>query len=192
MWPSASPPTATTSVKFDYATIDNAVVGSPAPGSLGTTSLTFGGLTVSGFAGASTPTDLSYDQYGGFAGLGAFGASSALSTLNNEWMRFDLADRARTFAISLADFNQYDFLGTYTERLELKFFNDGTQVGSTMLKLGCVLDAPLASFASIDPGSVFNRIEVTPVMAIDALSNEWHTDFLVSEIKACADGVTPC
>lgn len=192
-WPEAAgPPTSTTAVKFDDPTVI-AAGGSGNTGSLGATSLAFGAATVSGFTGASTPTDLSYDESYGTPGIGVSdGTGNLLSYFAGKWLRIDLTDKARWFAITLFDFGTYDFFGTYTERVELRFYDDAVLVGSASIKRACNADGGLASFSTIDPGAVFNRIEVTPIAALDASLNTWDTAFLISEIKACETALTPC
>ena len=189
-WPEPAPPpppaTPPPSVTFNSSTVATALGGPVSPGSLGVTTLDFGSYTVTG------SSDLTFDS-SGTPGIGVgSGSGNTVSSAAGEWLRIDLDDKATRFALTLFGFGRYTLSSqVYTERVEIRFYNDGALVGSPWEKSACNSGDGLASF-SIEPTTVFNRVEIAPIDATEFGGGTSVTTFVLSEIKACTASETSC
>jgi hypothetical protein len=154
---------------------------------VGQTTVAFTGAQVSGVGSGGVAADVAFDVVGGVGGIGvATGGSALVQSSANEFLRIDI-ERGTKFAVTLGDFGT---IGALFEIVEFKFYLGSSPV-ATVLKSGCNLDGGLASF-SIPVGTVFDRIEITPLPSSDGMSGTGITAFLVSEIRACEAAAATC
>jgi len=193
------PETAGTSLTFTQAAVEAAtgVAVNAGTGDTSRNSIDFGPARISGFVGTSTPTNVSYDANASGSGVGGIGivagGSALMSSGSAEWVRVELDSPALTFAITLDNFGTYDAAGiTYTEKVELRFWNGTTQVGSTVTLAGCRADGGLASFSTIAPGAAYTSVDVVPVTATGSPGGGSDTSVLVADINACAAAASTC
>jgi type II secretory pathway pseudopilin PulG len=193
------PETSTSSVVLTKANVQAATGTTVAPsGDTGSASVDFGNARISGFTGTNTATDVSWDQNasgGGTGGIGVIngGTGVLMSSNAGEWLRVDLTSAALTFAITLDNFGTYSLAGTtYSEKVELRFYNGSTQVGSTVTLAGCRADGDLASFTTLAPGAAFTSIDIVPVGATGSPSGTSDSSLLVAEIQACDVSASTC
>jgi len=177
--------TAAGSLLFDAATVGGAAgTGSASPGNLGTATLDFGVATASGMTGSGTAADISYDEIGGYGGLGiAGGGDNRIQSSANEYLRLVSPNSFRKFGVTLSDFGTY---GGSVEQVEFRFLLDSTPV-LTKHGAGCNIDGGLASF-DIDVGTSFNTVEIQPLPATPS----GITALLVTEVKGCGASDPDC
>jgi hypothetical protein len=195
-WPEAAPSAAT----FNKTNVSAALGGSVTSGQdgVGQVSVSFTGVVASGFANGSA-TQIAFEEASdqSWAGIGVAGGGSALiQSSANESLRLEVERGATKFAATLTNFGTY---GTYYEIVQFRFLNGGTEVaGSPRYGIACNVDGEgtLASF-TVDVGSAFDRVDITPVPALDAsmlptIALTGITALLVSEISACLPASATC
>ena len=181
-WPDA-PAATIAQVKIDAPTMAAASGGTtPAYGDLGTVFLSFTGASVVG-ANSGGVTDLSYENSGGYDGLGVAGAM--ISSVGNEFLIIPFSSTASKFAVTLANFGSKSCTsGTCNEQVSLVFFNGSTNLG-TVTKSSCNADGGLASF-SVDVKTLFGSDFDGVIVAPQATNPpDTSTEFLLSEFKTC-------
>jgi hypothetical protein len=156
---------------------------------LGRDTLSFSGVRVTGrTSGAASELGFGDPTYDGIGVAG--GGSNKVQSGANESVRLDLDAHYQKFGVTLADFGAYGFL--FLERVQFDFYLNGAVVGSPVTAFACSFDGGLASF-SITPTSLFDRVDVTPLPAIDFVGGgTGTTEFLVSEVKACPASSPTC
>jgi hypothetical protein len=158
---------------------------------LGTNSgITFGIGTnrarVSGFQSGSG-TDLSFNTTGGADSVGvAGGGPSLLTSANADKLRVDFQQDVFKLGVALADFGIS--LGA-TEQVQFVFSGGSgpTATTVTIVKAGCRADGGVATF-SIDPGTNFKRVEITPLPSIPSGVSQ----FGLADFQACGPAAGSC
>lgn len=178
------------SLTFDAPTV-SAALGAPAgPGDTGRSTITFPGAQVAGESGTSTPTNITYDTAGGYDGIGvAGGGSTAIQSSANEFIRIDFSEGWKRFGITLNDFGTYS--GTYTEKVELRFYVGNVGVGSAFVGLGCHPDGGQASF-TVPVDATFDRVDIVPMPANNSSGPAGITAFLIDAVIVCSSTSTAC
>ncbi|MGZ5048213.1 MAG: hypothetical protein ACXWF0_13380 [Usitatibacter sp.] len=179
---------------MNSATVSAALGHAVSAGDVGTNRIDFGSgsnrARVRGFQ-SGLSTDIAYDTTGGATSLGVAGAGiNFLSNVNSDTLRIDFSQDVFKLGIALADFGTYSVLGTtFTEQVQFRF-SRGTGPGATtvtIVKSACRVDGGVATF-SIDPGTDFERVEVTPLSA----SPPGPSQFGVADFQACGPGAGAC
>jgi len=110
---------------------------------------------------------------------------SVIDTDRFSYKIVDLASPARVFAVTFDHFGTYAAGAiTYTEKVELRFYDGTFTVGSVTLA-GCNADGGLASFSNIDPGGFFDSISIVPISATGSPGGSSDSSLLVADLKAC-------
>jgi len=186
-WPEITPP-ATTALTLTQASVEAAAGVAVAGSDTQRSTIDFGNARISGFTGTDTATNISYDPNGSGSGSGGIGivtGSALMSSGAGEWLRVDLASPARVFAVTFDHFGTYAAGAiTYTEKVELRFYDGTFTVGSVTLA-GCNADGGLASFSNIDPGGFFDSISIVPISATGSPGGSSDSSLLVADLKAC-------
>jgi len=108
-----------------------------------------------------------------------------VSSTAGEWLRVELDDKLGKFALTLSGFGRYTVSSqVYSERVEFRFYNDGVQVGLPIEKSACNSGNGLATFTLV-PTGIFNRVDITPIDAMEPGGGLDATAFVLAEIKAC-------
>lgn len=187
------PEEATSTTTFDKPTVEAAVGHSVTAGQgVGQVTINFTGVVASGLDTGGTAQEITYVEVGGTGGLGVAGGGSALvQSTANERLRLDV-EKATKFGVTLGDLGTYG-AGPYAERVDVRFYLAGVQVGPTRIARGCRADGGLATF-SANVGAVFDRIEFTAVAArnLSDFSLSGITAFYLSELKTCASTDATC
>lgn len=152
------------------------------------------GLGVAG-VGQSNSTLDTIDPSGGgdFNDFGEF-----LNVPDRERLTFEFDELYRRFTVNLRNFgevNNAGYLGSETENVLIRAFNQGTQVGSDLNVDACTENANTTGDAggmtiNHDFGGLFDLIQIIPVPA-EASDDEGHTRILVGAVKACGADL-PC
>jgi hypothetical protein len=185
-WPDPLPPPGgPANVKLDAPTLTAALGFAPGFGDLGQQTIAFTNATVTGFDSGGDQ-NLAFGQQAGNVGLGGAGGSgNGLSATGGEGVRIVFNQDARRFAVTL---NAFNVAGFFAEQVELKFFN-GASVVATLTKQACHSGSGLASFASVDPGADFDKIEIRALNTTAVAGFSLASSFYLSEFKTCATGV---
>jgi Tfp pilus assembly protein PilV len=164
---------------FDQATVSAAVGSSVAPGSsTGQQTVTFSNASVTAFDNSGNQ-NVSFDNAGGYPGIGGAGGNPMLTSAAGEGVRIDLSLPARQVGVTFADFGRRP--GNVREQAELKFF-DGATLLATVVAEGCKNDGDIATFSLAAPAD-FDRIEIKPLPATTDGSD---TAFLLAQLVTCA------
>jgi hypothetical protein len=187
----------TTSLRFDRTSVSTAVGSTVMPGSsTGQSTINFGGnARVSGLGGGTTPTNISLDtSLDGTDGLGvAGGASNLLDSVSNESLQIRFYLGGRSLGLSLSNVGTYtDASGSFGEVAQVTFYLDDVKVAGPIYA-GCGDPGPRGDFSIDIGGMLFNRVDITPLPAINlsTFARTGVSSFLVSEVKACDSG-SPC
>jgi hypothetical protein len=177
---------------FNSATMQ-AAIGSSAYGVTSVSSFNFAGNTYTAVGSGSSR--ISFSTSGGVEGIGVDGPSGGENFLTtSEYIRIDLGLSAGKVGIALNGFSALTVFSTrYREQVQVRFFNGGTAVGSSVVRQGCRDGTGLATFTVMPtiPGQTFNRLEIQPmdvsppILGIDS-------SFLVSEFAACSPSSSSC
>jgi len=191
------PETASTSTTFNAATLTTALGSAPGTGDLGTATINFPSVVVTGYSGGGgTATNLTFDTGSvntTTAGLGIAGnASNFMGSAGNEYIKLQFATPARKFGVTLNDFGFYvSGFNLYVEQAQFTFSLAGTTVGSPVIAVGCRADGDLASF-SITPSGTFDAVEIRPIDAPGIFGGTNTSAFLVSAVQSCDVTVSSC
>jgi hypothetical protein len=184
----------TTALTFDAATIAGVTGTTPTAADPLPNSLAFGNATITAYSGSSPSPALSYDSgaAGGGVAVGGTYFSGGYAFLNNlltnyggEYLRMDLSQRARKFAVTLNDIGLTDYNVRFV--VDLRFYRNNSLV-QTVQKTRCINGSQLASY-SVDAPSDFDRVEIQPR---DSPYYGNLSAFLVSEIKGCTAAAASC
>jgi type II secretory pathway pseudopilin PulG len=176
------------SLTMNTPTLTAALGAAPAYGDLGTATITFATARVTAFdAGGDQNIAFNVNTPGGAEGIGGVNSGGdGLTNTGGEGLRIDLSVPASRFAVTLNDFGT--LIGIWAERAEFRFYSGGTLI-ATITKNGCHADGGLASFASIDAGANFDRIEIRPLQTTSAFGFSFPSSFFLSAFATCASGV---
>jgi hypothetical protein len=202
------PDDTTASEVFNKDAVEARVGKLPGGGDTGSNSIQFYSLTVTALrVNTSDPSiplkqNVSLDSSGsGEDGIGGASGDPSLSSQPSgpdEFLRLDLVQTSRRFALSLQGFGYDESSGspktpTWKEQVELRFFmvngTSATLVG-TILKQACSPGNSLASFSDLEPTADFNRVEIVPRESTLFSSTTIATTFVLSEVRACKAGVS--
>lgn len=183
-WPEPPPPPVVANYTLDNATVAAALgVGSVSAGSLGTQTLNLGNATLT----SSGVRDLSFDTSGTTDSVGVAGGGNLISSSAGEFVRIAFISKAQQLGITLRSLGTFINSGTtYTERVQLTFFDAGNPVGSPVIESGCRAQNSgdgTASFA-INFGIDFDMVEVKPIVATPTAGNQ-RTSLGLAAFKAC-------
>lgn len=192
----------TSNVKLDTPTLSGELGHSVSPGDLGTSTVTFTSgtpATITGGDGGGA-ANLSLGSSGGTEGVGvAGGGSTLISSADGEFVKITFTQKVDQFALTLANFGYnpcslFGFSLNCFEVLDLTFYNGATSLG-TISKFGCNVDGGLAALSVNVTGSLgqqFDAVEIRPQPVFPPFPpyDVTGTEFLISEFKTCAAGVT--
>jgi hypothetical protein len=171
-WPEL---TVTSNIVLNAATVGAAVGDSVSFGdNLRATSIDLGSARISGFRSGNRTTNLSFEEGAngtsgdGIGGIGINRTNTLISSAGAEFVRIDFDDK-----------------------VEFRFYDGGTLVGSPILKGGCNADGGLASF-SLDPGGAYDSVDIIPLSATAAGGYTSTSALLISAFAACAAGPGLC
>jgi hypothetical protein len=193
-WPESVPPARVVIGDTMSSTAIGAAMGGPvAPGDLRLDTIDFGSgssrARVQGFDSGGNQ-DMAFNTTGGAPGLGVTGnGSNLLTSFGGEMLRIDFAQRGFKLGIAMSDLGIYNVSGTaYTERVQFRFSGGASTV--TVIKAGCKADGGVATF-SIDPGTDFNRVEITPLPATPSAFFAF-TATALADFQLCDATATKC
>lgn len=190
------PETVTTpnTVTFDQATVEAAVGAPVTPGSsVGQVTVNFTGVVASALDSGGNPVDLTYATSGSYGGIGVAGGGSALvQSSAAEKLRLQVERTNGRFGMTLANFGTYGGQ-PYWEIVELRFYNQGLQVGNPKYAVGCRADGGIASF-DVTVGGTYDRVDLIPIPALNTKNGMFNgvTAFLLASVKTCPSPATEC
>lgn len=190
-------PTGSTALAFDRSTLEGTSLGSGfttgAGGSVGTVTVNLTGVAATGYG--TDNSYISFDNAGGFPGIGvAGGASAMLESPLSELLSFQMVTTDnRKFAATLGDFGTYGG-GRYQETVIFGFLQSGTLI-DFKIGQGCRVDGGLASF-QMDVAGNFDQVVILSYHARDTSDSSYDvadvSAFLVSDIAACPASAAAC